>query len=60
MTNPGYESKYDWLIHRKLIKESVVYCIPARGDNKSTWSLERFLDLVASGRKIRLVSPQHN
>lgn len=60
MTNPGYESKYDWLIHRKLIEESVVYYMPARGDNKSTQSLERFLDLVASVRKIRLISPQHN
>lgn len=60
MTNPGYESKYDWLIHRKLIEESVVYYIPARGDNKSTRSLKRILDLFESGREIRLIDRQHN
>ena len=59
MVRPGYESKYDWLIHRKVIEKSVVYYIPARGDNKSTRSLETLVDIVASGREIRLVYPQH-
>ena len=60
MTNPGYESKYDWLIHRKLIEESVVYYIPARANGKIIRSLKRLLDLVSSGREIRLIYPQHN